>query len=113
MDEQKIHGIITVALRAANAKFDSDGSTIWVDVGDRRTLAIGVSECAPDDCGRRDKDKETYLVSLHAEFTGVFNVKASSESEAEAIIRNRFDIEEIGVDDLELVRTTVGAAQVE
>ena len=33
MDEQKIHGIITDALRAANAKFDSDGSTIWVDVG--------------------------------------------------------------------------------
>lgn len=53
MDEQKIHGIITDALRAANAKFDSDGSTIWVDVGDRRTLAIGVSECAPDDGGAK------------------------------------------------------------
>lgn len=113
MDEQKIHHILMDALKAANAKCDSDGSTIWIDTEDRRTLAVCVSECAPDDCGRRDKDKETYLVSLHAEFTGVFNVKASSESEAEAIIRNRFDIEEIGVDDLELVRTTVGAAQVE
>ena len=49
MDEQKIHRIIADALKAANAKFDSDGKTIWVDAGGRRTIAIGVGECARDE----------------------------------------------------------------
>jgi hypothetical protein len=46
MDEQKIHRIIMDALEAANAKCETDGSTIWIDVDGGRTLAVGVSECA-------------------------------------------------------------------
>ena len=113
MDEQRIHGIITDALRAANVKFDSDGSTIWVDVGDRRTLAIGVSECAPDDYGVGDEEKRTYSVSLHATFAGSFDVRASSESEAEEIVRDRFTAEDIKVSDLELDKTEVNATEVD
>ena len=46
MDEQKIHRIIMDALEAANAKCETDGSTIWIDADGGRTLAGGVSECA-------------------------------------------------------------------
>ena len=113
MDEQKIHGIITDALRAANAKFDSDGSTIWIDIGDRRTLAVCVSECAPDEYGISESEKHIYSVSLHATFAGAFDVKASSEDEAEEIVRARFQNEDIKVCDLELDSTDVNATEVD
>ena len=113
MDEMKIHGILMDALKAANAKCDSDGSTIWIDIGDRRTLAVCVSECAPDDYGKSDEEKHTYSVSLHATFAGSFDVRASSESEAEEIVRDRFAAEDIKVRDLELDTTEVNATEVD
>ena len=112
MDETKIHRILMDALKAANAKCDSDGSTIWIDIGDRRTLAVCVSECVPDDDGA-DEDKRTYSVSLHATFAGSFDVKASSEEEAEEIVRARFQNEDIKVCDLELDSTEVNATEVD
>ena len=99
------------ALKAANAKCDSDGNTIWIDLGGKRTLAVCVSECAPDDYGVGDDDRRTYSVSLHATFAGSFDVKASSESEAEEIVRDRFTAEDIKVSDLELDKTEVNATE--
>lgn len=111
MDETKIHNILMDALKAANAKCDSDGNTIWIDLGGKRTLAVCVSECAPDDYGVGDEEKRTYSVSLHATFAGSFDVKASSESEAEEIVRDRFTAEDIKVSDLELDKTEVNATE--
>jgi len=106
MDEQKIHGIITDALRAANAKFDSDGQTIWVDIGGRRTLAIGVSECAPDD----DKAKKhRYTVSLHIDVCDTFEMEADSPEEAEAIVNARVESCDIDIAKLEVNKVTVEA----
>lgn len=113
MDETKIHNILMDALKAANAKCDSDGNTIWIDLGDKRTLAVCVSECAPDDYGVGDEEKRTYSVSIHATFAGAFDVKASSESEAEEIVRDRFTAEDIKVSDLELDKTEVNATEVD
>ena len=112
MDEMKIHGILMDALKAANAKCDSDGSTIWIDIGDRRTLAVCVSECVPED-ESADEDKRTYSVSLHATFAGSFDVKASSEGEAEEKVRDRFADGDIKVSDLELDTTEVNATEVD
>ena len=112
MDEMKIHGIIMDALKAANAKCDSDGSTIWIDVGGRRTLAVCVSECFPDD-GDAEEDAKLYSVSLHATFAGSFDVMASSGSEAEEIVRDRFANEDIKVRDLELDTTEVNATEMD
>ena len=111
MDETKIHNILMDALKAANAKCDSDGNTIWIDLDGKRTLAVCVSECAPDDYGVGDEEKRTYSVSLHATFAGSFDVKASSESEAEEIVRDRFTAEDIKVSDLELDKTEVNATE--
>ena len=111
MNEQKIHGILTDALKAANATFDTDGSTIWVEADGGRTFAVCVSGCAPDDDANVD-DRRTYSVSFHATFAGVFDVKASSESEAEEIVRDRFTAEDIKVSDLELDKTEVNATEV-
>lgn len=111
MDETKIHNILMDALKAANAKCDSDGNTIWIDLGGKRTLAVCVSECAPDDYGVGDEEKRTYSVSIHATFAGAFDVKASSESEAEEIVRDRFTAADIKVSDLELDKTEVNATE--
>ena len=113
MDETKIHRIIMDALKAANAKCDSDGSTIWIDAGQDRTFAICVNECLPDDYGQGDADKHLYSVSLHATFAGSFDVRASSGSEAEEIVRDRFASEDIKVRDLELDTTEVNATEVD
>ena len=113
MDEMKIHNILMDALKAANAKCDSDGSTIWIEAGGGRTLAVYVSECAPDDYGKSDEEKHTYSVSLHATFAGSFDVRASSGSEAEEMIRDRFAAEDIKVRDLELDTTEVNATEVD
>ena len=112
MDEQKIHRILMDALKAANAKCDSDGNTIWIEAGGGRTLAVCVSECAPDDYGVGDEEMRTYSVSLHATFAGSFDVKAISESAAEEKIRDLFTAEEIKVSDLELDTTEVHATEV-
>ena len=106
MDEQKIHGIITDALRAANAKFDSDGSTIWVDVGNRRTLAIGVSECAPDEPAPK---KHRYTVSLHVDVCDTFEMEADSPEDAEAIVKARVESCDIDIAKLEVNKVTVEA----
>ena len=112
MDEMKIHGIIMDALKAANAKCDSDGNTIWIEAGGGRTLAVCVSECAPDDYGVSDEYSRDYSVSLHATFAGTFDVRAISESAAEEKIRDLFAAEEIKVSDLELDTTEVHATEV-
>ena len=112
MNEQKIHDILTDALKAANATFDTDGSTIWVEADGGRTFAVCVSGCAPDDDGADNEAKRTYSVSLHATFAGVFDVRASSESEAEEIVRDRFAAEDIRVCDLELDKTEANATEV-
>ena len=109
MNEQKIHGILTDALKAANATFDTDGSTIWVEADGGRTFAVCVSGCAPDDGA---DDRRTYSVSLHATFAGTFDVKAASESEAEEIVRDRFAAEDIKVSDLEFDRAEANATEV-
>ena len=113
MDETKIHGILMDALKAANAKCDSDGSTIWIDLGGRRTLAVCVSECAPDDYGVGDGGKHTYSVSLHATFAGSFDIVAANANEAEEIVRDRFANEDIKVRDLELDSTEVNATEMD
>ena len=113
MDEMKIHGILMDALKAANAKCDSDGSTIWIEAGSDKTFAICVNECAPDDYGRSEEEMHTYSVSLHATFAGSFDVRASSGSEAEEIVRDRFASEDIKVRDLELDTTEVNATEVD
>lgn len=111
MDEQKIHNILMDALKAANAKCDSDGSTIWIEAGGGRTLAVCVSERYPDE-GDAEEDAKLYSVSLHATFAGSFDVKASSEGEAEEKVRDRFADEDIKVSDLELDTTEVHATEV-
>ena len=111
MNEQKIHGILTDALKAANATFDTDGSTIWVEADGGRTFAVCVSGCAHDDDGA--DDRRTYSVSLHATFAGTFDVKASSESEAEEIVRDRFAAEDIKVCDLALDNAEANATEVD
>ena len=113
MDEMKIHGILMDALKAANAKCDSDGSTIWIEAEGGRTLAVCVSECAPDEYGISESEKHIYSVSLHATFAGSFDVRASSGSEAEEIVRDRFASEDIKVRDLELDTTEVNATEVD
>ena len=113
MDEMKIHGILMDALKAANAKCDSDGSTIWIEAGGGRTFAVCVSECAPDEYGISESEKHLYSVSLHATFAGSFDVRASSGSEAEEMVRDRFAAEEIKVSDLELDSTEVNATEVD
>ena len=50
---------------------------------------------------------------LHATFAGSFDVKASSESEAEEMIRVRFTAEAIKVGYLELDSTEVNATEVD
>ena len=112
METNEIHKTIKDALRAANAKFDTDGRTIWIDAGGRRTIAVCVTECHGDDEGVGE-DAHTYSVSLHATFAGSFDVRASSESEAEEIVRDRFAAEEIKVSDLELDSTEVSATEVD
>ena len=104
MDEMKIHGILMDALKAANAKCDSDGSTIWIEAGGGRTL---------DEYGVSESEKHTYSVSLHATFAGSFDVRALSGSEAEEIVRDRFANEDIKVRDLELDTTEVNATEVD
>ena len=113
MDETKIHHILMDALKAANAKCDSDGSTIWIEAGGGRTLAVCVSECAPDDYGKSDEDKHTYSVSLHASFAGSFDVKAANANDAEEMIRAKFHSEDITVRDLELDSTEVNATEMD
>ncbi len=113
MDEMKIHNILMDALKAANAKCDSDGSTIWIEAGGGRTLAVSVNECAPDEYGISESEKHTYSVSLHATFAGSFDVRASSRSEAEEMVRDRFANEDIKVRDLELDTTEVNATEVD
>ena len=113
MDEMKIHGILMDALKAANAKCDSDGNTIWIEAGGGRTLAVCVSECAPDDYGKSDEDKHTYSVSLHASFAGSFDVKAANANDAEEMIRAKFHSEDITVRDLELDSTEVNATEMD
>ena len=121
MDEMKIHGILMDALKAANAKCDSDGSTIWIEAGSTiwieaeggRTLAVCVSDCAPDEYGISESEKHIYSVSLHATFAGSFDVRASSGSAAEEIVRDRFANEDIKVRDLELDTTEVNATEVD
>ena len=51
-------------------------------------------------------------MSLHATFAGTFDVKASSESEAEEIVRDRFAAEDIKVCDLALDGTEANAVEV-
>jgi hypothetical protein len=105
--QDKILKIITDALKGADAKFDTDGQTVWVDGKDGRTFAVCVSECVGD--AEADEDDQTYTVHLHASFMGAFDVKASSEAEAEEIVRDRFTAEEIKVSDLEFESVKVDA----
>jgi len=114
MDETKIHHILMDALKAANAKCDSDGSTIWIEAGGGRTLAVCVSECAPDEYGVSEEERlHTYSVSLHASFAGSFDVKAANADEAEEMIRAKFQSEDITVRDLELDSTEVNATEMD
>ena len=105
--QDKILKIITDALKGADAKFDTDGQTVWVDGKDGRTFAVCVCECVGD--ADADEDDQTYTVHLHASFMGAFDVKASSEAEAEEIVRDRFTAEEIKVSDLEFESVKVDA----
>lgn len=105
--QDKILKIITDALTGADAKFDTDGQTVWVDGKDGRTFAVCVSECAGD--ADADEDDQTYTVHLHASFMGSFDVKAESDSEAEEIVRDRFTREDIKVSDLDFESVTVDA----
>ncbi|MBQ6009143.1 MAG: hypothetical protein IJL17_11400, partial [Kiritimatiellae bacterium] len=73
--QDKILKIITDALKGADAKFDTDGQTVWVDGKDGRTFAVCVSECVGD--AEADEDDQIYTVHLHASFMGAFDVKAS------------------------------------
>ena len=77
--QDKILKIITDALKGADAKFDTDGQTVWVDGKDGRTFAVCVSECAGD--ADADEGDQTYTVHLHASFMGAFDVKAGSEDD--------------------------------
>lgn len=114
MDETKIHHILMDALKAANAKCESDGSTIWIDIGNRRALAVRVSECPPDDYGVSEEERlHTYSVSLHASFAGSFDVKAANANDAEEMIRAKFHSEDITVRDLELDSTEVNATEID
>ena len=97
--QDKILKIITDALKGADAKFDTDGQTVWVDGKDGRTFAVCVSECAGDE-DPRNAEKNTYTVHLHTSFMGAFDVKAESDSEAEEIVRDRFKNEDIKMSDL-------------
>ena len=72
--QDKILKIITDALKGADAKFDTDGQTVWVDGKDGRTFAVCVSECVGD--ADADEDDQTYTVHLHASFMGAFDVKS-------------------------------------
>ena len=105
MDEEKIHRIIADALKAANAKFDSDGKTIWVDAGGRRTIAIGVGECAPDGGGK----KHRYTVSLHVDVCDTFEMEADSPEEAEAIVKAKVESCDIDISKLEVNTVSVEA----
>ena len=106
--QDKILKIITDALKGADAKFDTDGQTVWVDGKDGRTFAVCVSECVGED-DSADGRKQTYTVHLHASFMGSFDVKAESDSEAEEIVRDRFTREDIKVSDLEFESVKVDA----
>ena len=106
--QDKILKIITDALKGADAKFDTDGQTVWVDGKDGRTFAVCVNECAGND-DSADGRRQTYTVHLHASFMGSFDVKAESDSEAEEIVRDRFTREDIKVSDLEFESVTVDA----
>ena len=106
--QDKILKIITDALKGADAKFDTDGQTVWVDGKDGRTFAVCVNECAGND-DSADGRRQTYTVHLHASFMGSFDVKAESDSEAEEIVRDRFTAEEIKVSDLEFESVKVDA----
>lgn len=99
------------ALKAANARCDTDGSTVWVEADGGRTLAVCVSECDPDGDGADGNDRRTYSVSLHATFAGSFDVRAANESEAEEIVRDRFAAEDIKTCDLELDRVEANVAE--
>ena len=105
MDEEKIHRIIADALRAANAKFDSDGKTIWVDAGGRRTIAIGVDECNHGGGGK----KHRYTVSLHVDVCDTFEMEADSPEEAEAIVKARVESCDIDIAKLEVNKVSVEA----
>ena len=105
--KDEILKIVTDALKGAGARFDTDGQTVWVDGKDGRTFAVCVSECMGD--AEADEDDQIYTVHLHASFMGAFDVKASSEAEAEEIVRDRFTAEEIKVSDLEFESVKVDA----
>ena len=109
--KDKIRDIITDALEKANVKFDTDGENIWVDdpYGVERSNSIGFIDCDPEES---DSEKHLYSVSLHATFAGSFDVKASSGSEAEELVRDRFQNENIKVSDLELDTTEEHATEV-
>ena len=104
MDEEKIHRIIADALKAANAKFDSDGKTIWVDAGGRRTIAIGVGEC-----NHGGGKKHRYTVSLHVDVCDTFEMEADSPEEAEAIVKARVESCDIDIAKLEVNKVSVEA----
>lgn len=106
MDEMKIHSILMDALKAANAKCDSDGHTIWIEAGGGRTLAVCVSECAPDDGGAK---KHRYTVSLHVDVCDTFEMEADSPEEAEAIVKARVESCDIDIAKLEVNKVTVEA----
>ena len=106
--KDQILKIVTDALKRVDARFDTDGQTVWVDGKDGRTFAVCVNECVGDD-DPRNAEKNTYTVHLHASFMGAFDVKAESDSEAEQIVRDRFTREDIKVSDLEFESVTVDA----
>ena len=106
--KDRILKIITDALAKAGEQFDSDGESVWVDDpdGGSQSFVIGVNEC-----GHADKDGEMrrFKVSLHVDLCETYDVSVENAAEAENVIRERFENEEIALAELHVASVKVDA----
>lgn len=106
--KDRILKIITDALAKAGERFDSDGESVWVDDpnGGRQSFVIGVNECGHADEG---VEMRRFKVSLHVDLCETYDVSVENAAEAENVIRERFENEEIALAELHVASVMVDA----
>lgn len=106
--KDRILKIITDALAEAGERFDTDGESVWVDdkSGGRTSFVVAVSECGhPDESVRM----RSFKVELHVDLCETYEVTVENADEAENVIRERFENEEISLKELNVASVKVNA----
>ena len=106
--QDRILKIITDARAEAGEKFDSDGESVWVDdkTDGKTSFVIGVSECGQPD---ESVKMRNFKVELHVDLCETYEVSVENADEAENVIRERFENEEIPLKELQIASVKVNA----